>query len=383
MSLRVLVVDDSKFFRTRVSEILNADSRLEVVGIAENGLQATELAAKLKPDVITMDIEMPVMDGITAVKRIMAQTPTPVLIFSSFTTQGAKVTLDALDAGAVDFLPKRMDDLAKNQEEARRNLCNRVWQIGTQGRRKIGARAFSANVQESVFSQTSSASARDYAMTTNKPIANAQTAAERRGYAADIKLPMRAGDLAKYHVLAIGSSTGGPVALQDILTKLPQSFPLPILLIQHMPGTFTAAFAARLDKLCQIKVKEAEDGDVLMPGVAYLAPGGKQMTVEGRGNAVIRIGEPEAGQTYKPSVDITYTSLAKQAPGKVLAIVLTGMGADGREGARLLKKDRSDVWAQNEASCVVFGMPGAIVEAGLADQILPLNEIAPQLLAGI
>ena len=377
MSIRVLVVDDSRFFRLRVSEILNADSRLEVVGVAENGLQAIEQSKNLKPDVITMDIEMPVMDGITAVKRIMSNTPIPVLIFSSLTTDGAKVTLDALDAGAVDYLPKRMDDLSKDHDEARRHFCNRVWQIGIQGKRRGITRSATvgpANVNGVDKKRTTS--------TLSK--VNALTSHDKREPVADIKKPMKTGDLAKYSVLAIGSSTGGPVALQDILTKLPQSFPLPILMTQHMPGTFTGAFSGRLNNLCKIKVKEAEDGDVLMPGVALLAPGGKQMIVEMRGgNAVIKVYEAAPGQTYKPSVDITYTSLSTVYPGKVLAIVLTGMGADGREGAKLLKQKGSNIWAQNEASCVVFGMPGAIVEAGIADQILPLSEIGPQLVAGI
>ena len=366
MAVRVLVVDDSRFFRVRVTEILNADKRLEVVGAAENGLQALEFAARLKPDVITMDIEMPVMDGITAVKRIMEDVPTPVLIFSSYTTEGAKITLDALEAGAVDFLPKRIDDLSKNQDEARRHLCSRVWQVGVKGKHKVETMAPGLTQRLPEQGQA------------------VVTTAEKCGPATDIKLRMNPGDLAKYSVLAIGSSTGGPIALQEVLSVLPASFPLPILISQHMPGSFTTAFAARLDKMCKIKVKEAQDGDVLMPGVAYLAPGGKQMIVAASGSSIVlKIQEALEGQTYKPSVDLTYTSLAQVFPGKVLAIVLTGMGADGREGARLLKKDKSTVWAQNEATCVVFGMPGAIVDAGLADQILPLNDIGSQLVAGM
>ncbi len=380
MSIRVLVVDDSRFFRVRVSEILNADGRLEVVGVAENGLQAIEKSKTLSPDVITMDIEMPVMDGITAVKRIMSRSPIPILIFSSLTTDGAKVTLDALDAGAVDYLPKRMEDLSKNHDEARRHFCNRVWQIGVQGKRKLRSSTSSGTPACSRPSSTLSNKSRTKTFSSPR---NA-LAADKQGPVADLRRPVKPGSLAKYRVLAIGSSTGGPVALQDILTTLPLSFPLPILITQHMPGTFTGAFSERLNNLCDIKVKEAEDGDVLMPGVAFLAPGGKQMTVDIRGgHGALRVYEAEEGQTYKPSVDVTYTSLAKAYPGEVLAVVLTGMGADGREGAKLLKNDGSTVWAQNESSCVVFGMPGAVVEAGIVDQILPLSEIGPQLVAGI
>ncbi|MDH5660924.1 MAG: chemotaxis-specific protein-glutamate methyltransferase CheB [Gammaproteobacteria bacterium] len=178
-------------------------------------------------------------------------------------------------------------------------------------------------------------------------------------------------------IVAIGTSTGGPLALQHVLADLPEDFPKPIVMIQHMPATFTPAFAKRLDQICKISVKEAEDGDQLKPGVAFLAPGGKQMLIENRsGKAVIRIIESEPSLTYKPSVDVTFRSINNVFPAKTLAIVLTGMGADGREGARLLKAQGSEIWAQDEESCVVYGMPAAIVDAGLADNVLSINDIA-------
>jgi two-component system chemotaxis response regulator CheB len=190
-------------------------------------------------------------------------------------------------------------------------------------------------------------------------------------------LPARRG---QYRLVAIGTSTGGPVALQQVLTKLPGNFPLPLLLIQHMPGSFTPAFAQRLNQQCAIEVREAQDGDEPKPGLALLAPGGKQMVLEQRaGRTLVRITESAPGQNYKPSVDVTFNSVARIFPGQVLAVVLTGMGADGREGARLLKQGGSNVWAQDEASCVVYGMPAAIVEAGLADAVLPLSEIGAAL----
>ena len=179
-----------------------------------------------------------------------------------------------------------------------------------------------------------------------------------------------------FNLVAIGTSTGGPVALQEVLSKLPANFPLPIVLVQHMPASFTAAFAQRLNTQCAITVKLAEQGDELKPGVALLAPGGQQMLVESRGGrAFIKINESLPEQNYRPCVDVTFRSLAKAFPGKVLAIVMTGMGADGREGARTLKQGGSKIWAQDEASCVVYGMPAAIVDAGLADNILPLANI--------
>ena len=184
-------------------------------------------------------------------------------------------------------------------------------------------------------------------------------------------MPRRSGK--PYQLLAIGTSTGGPVALQNVLTKLPANFPYPIVLIQHMPGTFTTAFAARLNSLCNIQVKEAVDGDPVQPGHAYLAPGGRQMLFEGRAGATrLRIVDGNDKVNYKPCVDITFASAAKTYGGKVLAVVLTGMGADGREGARLLKAQGATIWAQDEATCVVYGMPQAVAKAGLASESLPL-----------
>ena len=181
-----------------------------------------------------------------------------------------------------------------------------------------------------------------------------------------------------YNVLAIGTSTGGPVALQKILTALPQNFKLPIVLVQHMPGTFTKAFSERLNSNCKITVKEAETGDILKPGCAYLAPGGKQMLIAANGQ--IKIHEGNEALNYKPSVDITFASLAKSYTNKVLAIILTGMGADGRDGARLLKSKGSEIWAQDEASCVVYGMPQAVTKAGIATESIALDQVAKRIL---
>ncbi len=362
MPIRVLVVDDSGFFRRRVTEMLNADPRLEVVGTAADGAQAVQMATQLSPDVITMDIEMPVMDGIAATRRIMALKPIPILMFSSLTTDGAQATLDALDAGAVDYLPKRFEDISRDRQEANRTLCDRVYAMATRGHAQLRRAPLAT-------AATARTAARAAAVAPSRPPI-------LRSAAAPAPVPRRGG----YRVVAIGTSTGGPVALQKVLTKLPAGFPLPLLLIQHMPGSFTPAFAQRLNQQCAIEVKEARDGDELKGGTAFLAPGGKQMTLEQRaGRTLLRIAESEPGQNYKPSVDVTFSSVAGVFPGQTLAVVLTGMGADGREGARLLKQGGSTVWAQNESSCVVYGMPAAVVEAGLADQILPLEDVGPAL----
>ena len=360
MATRVLVVDDSGFFRRRVSEMLNADPRLEVIGMAENGQEAIRMTAELKPDVITMDIEMPVLDGISATRRIMTRTPTPIIMFSSLTTDGAKATLDALDAGAIDFLPKKFEDIAKDREEAKKLLCQRVYSVA---RQRVA-------MQTRVSSEkTRAAMPASLAKKASTPAASVKLAESKTG---NIKL------------LVIGTSTGGPVALQKVLVGLPENFPLPILLIQHMPGTFTPAFANRLDQLCKIKVNEAKDGDVLKAGTALLAPGGKQMRLDGRpGNARVKITEGETKFTYKPSVDESFKSIATVYPNETLAVVLTGMGADGREGAKVLKQKGSEIWAQDEASCVIYGMPAAIVQAGLATKVLDLTEISSNIIKRI
>jgi len=355
MAVRVLVVDDSGFFRRRVIEILEADPLIEVVGFAQDGQEAIEQTAKLKPDVITMDIEMPVLDGISATRKIMEVTPTPVIMFSSLTTDGAKATLDALDAGALDFLPKRFEDIAKDKDEAKKLLCERV--------RSLARKPVSRAKPQAIPRTTASPAVKPAA---SKPSPSATpTVAPRLGKTkGSIKL------------LAIGTSTGGPVALQKVLTVLPANLPVPVLLVQHMPGTFTLAFAERLNQACAITVKQAENGESLKPGVAYLAPGGMQMLLDGRvANPTVKVIESDPGLTYKPSVDVTFRSITKLFAKETLAVVLTGMGADGREGARALKQGGSTVWAQDEASCVVYGMPAAIVDAGIADEVISLDDM--------
>jgi len=353
MAIRVLIVDDSGFFRRRVKEILESDQMLEVIGLAENGEQAIEQAKKLKPDVVTMDIEMPVMDGITATRKIMQSAPLPIIMFSSLTTDGAKATLDALDAGAVDFLPKRFEDISKDKEEAKQLLCQRVKEVSRKPR----------------------------AVTTHKPRAGAPSATSTTSKASvatsrPVVSRVKENTSSKIKLLAIGTSTGGPVALQKVLMELPQNFPVPIIVVQHMPGSFTGAFSERLNQQCKVTVKEAESGDKLQAGTVYIAPGGKQMLIEKVAGALtIKIVDEMENQTYKPSVDVTFDSINKVSPTNTLAVILTGMGADGCKGASSLHKSGSIVWAQDEASCVVYGMPAAVVDAGIAEKVMDINSI--------
>ncbi len=338
MVASVLIVDDSGFFRRRLVDMIGQYPGLKVVGTASNGREAIEKVRELRPDVVTMDYEMPIMDGISAVRAIMRERPTPILMFSSLTYEGARVTLDSLEAGAVDYLPKNFDEIARSSEELRRTLGERLLAIARAGQRQ----------------------AQRAAAPPPPPVARPRPLSRRR-----------------YRLLVIGTSTGGPVALQTVLTALPAGFPVPILLVQHMPASFTPAFAERLNGLCRIRVAEAHEGDSLRSGEALLAPGGRQLMVAKGGRVHVIDGDDRVN--YKPCVDITFGSAARHYGGDVLALVLTGMGSDGCEGARLLKQAGATVWAQDEASSVIYGMPMAVARAGLADEILPLNQIGPRL----
>lgn len=370
MPYKVLVVDDSTFFRRRVSEILNQSDELEVVGNASNGQEAVEQVNLLDPDVVTMDIEMPVLDGISAAKKIMAEHPVPIIMFSSLTYEGAQATLDALEAGAMDFLPKRFEDIARDRKEAVELLQQRVIALGPRKRRFRSSSILRTRAKPEISKPDSSANfIRQRTPRTNE----LDNSIKNSSYSHFVSSGKR------YKVLAIGTSTGGPVALQTILTKIKAGFRYPILLVQHMPGTFTAAFAERLNNVCQIQVKEAQNGDLLKPGVAYLAPGGRQMLVEGSSSrAKITITDVHTSDivTYKPSVDLTFSSVARLFGGDVLGIILTGMGSDGKEGCKKLKVKGAKIWAQDEKSCVVYGMPQAVASENISEKSVPLTDFA-------
>jgi len=355
MPYKVLVVDDSSFFRRRVTDILNADPNLHVIDVAVNGVDAVEKAKRLTPDVITMDIEMPQLNGIDAVKQIMKHSPTSIIMFSSLTHEGAKITLEALEAGALDFLPKKFSEIAVSTSDAGNILRQRVIQLA----RKNNKVKIAPSLPRSPLD-------------TKKVLISQST---------DTAPPQRvvASKFAKeYKILAIGTSTGGPIALQKVLTKLPANFPAPILIVQHMPASFTKAFANRLNNLCHITVQEATTGDELKPGHAYVAPGGKQMVIDNSGTKTkLKIIDDDSKRVaFKPSVDITFASAAKVFGQYVLGIILTGMGSDGKDGCRLLKGKGATIWSQDEESCVVYGMPQAVASAGLSSEQLPLDKMS-------
>lgn len=339
----MLVVDDSQFICKRLQEVLEEDAEFLVVGVAHNGLEAVNLSGCLRPDVITMDVDMPVMDGISAVKKIMASNPCPILMFSALTQVGAKATLDALNAGAVDFLPKQLQDIDPCRDRAKIQLRNRVRMLA------LHAHSYKSGSVK------------------NSQVCQPYTVADK-----SVK-----SEIGKIDLLVIAASTGGPVAIQQVLGQIPENCSMSILILLHMPQNFTKSYAERLNQQCHIQVKEAEDGDVLQAGRALLAPGGMQThikTVSGRQQVQLRT--KQSGEIYSPCIDVTFTSLAEGYKGQILAVVLTGMGADGKEGAIRLKGQGARIWAQDEASSTIYGMPRAIAEANVADKIYSLDEIA-------
>ncbi len=359
MAVKGLIVDDSGFFRRRVSDMLKSDSRFDVVGLAVDGHDAIEKTKKLKPDVITMDIEMPVMDGITAVKKIMEKTPVPILMFSSLTREGAQATFDAMEAGAIDYLPKNFEEISKNSDEVARLLRSRVWNIGVRG--LPGTKKVSKPAASVISRHTP----------TKKSIKQTVTTAVSRAGAMGTH---------RNKLIVIGASTGGPVALQKVIEHLSKSYPLPVLMVQHMPGSFTGAFAERLNGICDVEVREAKNGDELKPGLVLLAPGGMQSLVQCRGGKLMVAIKPAGtGQTYKPCIDLTLKSVANSIGGDCTTIILTGMGADGRDGAKELKEKGGMIWAQDEQTSIIYGMPMAIKQAGILDKELALEDIGPAL----
>ncbi|MEJ2464226.1 MAG: chemotaxis response regulator protein-glutamate methylesterase [Candidatus Thiodiazotropha sp.] len=343
--LKVLIVDDSAFFRNRITAALSGATDFEVIGTAVNGREAIDKARTLRPDVITMDVEMPVVDGIAAVRRIMAEAPTRILMFSAVTREGARETLEALDAGALDFLPK--DLKASDRESANEQLLERLRAVGR-------AKLPSARPAGSGYRPVPARPTRPAATSTGREIHPS--------------------------VVVIGASTGGPVALRQVLTALPRQFPLPVVVAVHMPGSFTKAYAERLNAVCAVEVREAVDRDPLTAGTVLLAPGGRQMRVErGPAGHQVRITDAIPGQIYHPSVDLLFSSVAGSFGAKALAIVMTGMGADGLKGGQDLKSSGSSLWSQDEKSCVVYGMPQAVERAGLSDRVLGLDDLGPQL----
>lgn len=365
--VRVLIVDDSAFVRRSLTMILEKDKDIQVVATAANGEEAIEMARKHDPDVITMDIEMPRMDGLTALQRIMGENPFPVIMVSSLTQEGADTTLRALEAGALDYIPKLSSgtpDMARLDVE----LCAKIKAVA---RRK----AFMRLVFNRTKSPVGQRAGRPGAGAT-APAASASPASATGLYSAR-PLPQISGRITSYDVVSIGVSTGGPPAVQKVLSALPANFPAPILIAQHMPAAFTGPFAKRLDGQCAISVKEAEPLERLKGGTAYICPGGKHLRLENRGGTLTGVVTEEPKEAlYKPSANVLMETTGLALGRRALGIILTGMGSDGLEGTKVLKEKGGRTIAQSEASCVVYGMPKAIVDARLADEIVDIEDMA-------
>lgn len=333
---RVLIVDDSALVRQLLTEILSSDPGIEVVGSAMDPLAARDKILRLEPDVLTLDVEMPRMDGLTFLEKLMRARPMPVVMISSLTERGCETTLRALELGAVDIVTKPKLDIRTGTLDLAEEI---IAKVKAAARARIGARRL-------------------------PPPATAAAPA------APAALPNTT-----HKVLAIGASTGGTEALREVLTRLPADAP-GIVIVQHMPEGFTAAFAQRLDGLCRIRVKEAEDGDRVLPGHALIARGNHQMEVRRSGGEYrVRVFMGERVNRHRPSVDVLFHSCAREVGANAVGVILTGMGNDGADGLLAMRKAGARTIAQDEASCVVFGMPKEAIDRGAAEEIAPPERI--------
>ncbi len=341
--IRVLVVDDSAFMRRALTRMLGSDHTIEVAGEAADGEEGLRKVKKLRPDVVTLDVKMPGMDGLTVLQNIMAECPVPVLMLSSLTSEGGEVTLRALEMGATDFIDKSMAHTALDI-------------LGIAGE---------------LIAKVKTAAGVDARKMVRRQAARAPQGPETPGAQAP---PSPKGG--RLDAIAIGTSTGGPPALQTILAGLPASLSAPVLVVQHMPKGFTASLAGRLDRLSGMSVSEAVDGDRASPGRCLIAPSGLHMTIiRDGGGLTVRLSEEPAGFLHRPSVDVLMESVARTAGKKALGVILTGMGADGARGIKALHDAGAATMAQDENSSVVYGMPKAAVEMGGVDISLPLEQI--------
>jgi len=340
IKLQVLVVDDSALMRRLIADLLESDPGIEVVGTARDGQDAVEKVAMLHPDVVTMDVEMPGMNGLEALSHIMQQFPVPVVMLTGL--RDADVALEAMERGAVDFLLKPSGTISVDLHKIRDELIRKVKLARLVNLRKL-----------------------TQPLPPAKPLPSFRSHPRRNGHRA----------------VVIGASTGGPRAVEEILATLPGDLPAPVLIVQHMPPGFTRSFAERLNQRSALQVKEAEGGDILKPGRAFVAPGDFHMRVRpGRNHAVIRLEQSEPVNGVRPAVDVTMMDVAEVYGAGSVGVVLTGMGADGARGARRIKAAGGFVIAQDQGTSVVYGMPRAVVKTGAADRVLPLEEIPAAIL---
>ncbi|WP_103105964.1 protein-glutamate methylesterase/protein-glutamine glutaminase [Brevibacillus reuszeri] len=355
--IRVLVTDDSAFMRKVITDILSTDSEIEVIERAKNGLECIEKCKQLTPDVLTLDIEMPIMNGLDALEKLMNEYPIPVVMLSSLTREGAEATIQALELGAFDFVTKPSGPISLDIHKVGDRLIERV-KAAASARGRI--RRTDGKASKPTFTSPVAAQPVVRPVVTSTP-----------------PILTRLPNTTKARLVVLGTSTGGPKALQTVLTQLPAKFPAPIAIVQHMPAGFTKSLAQRLDSLCQIKVTEVTDGEILHPATAYIAPGGYHFevhSVNGRLQAHLHQQEPRGG--HRPSVDVLFESVSRLTNVDKWAIIMTGMGNDGTKGLKLMKEIGPVASIiEDESSCIVYGMPRAAIQAGLADHIAPLDKI--------
>lgn len=350
--IRVIVVDDSALVRSMLTEIINRQSDMECIGAAADPLVAREMIRNLNPDVITLDVEMPRMDGIDFLSKLMRLRPMPVVMVSTLTERGADVTLKALELGAIDFVAKPKIGVADGLRQLADDITDKV---------RIASKARINRIPTPVT--TASGSSSSAGASKPAPVASASL-----------------GRLSTEKIIFIGASTGGTEATKEVLLTLPADAPA-VVITQHMPPGFTRNYAARLDGLCKISVKEASDGERILPGHAYIAPGGMHLSVERSGaNYLARVQDGDPVNRHKPSVEVLFKSAARVVGPNAIGIMLTGMGADGAKAMREMKDAGAYCVAQDEASCVVFGMPREAIAAGAVHEVLPLNKITAHLM---
>jgi len=343
--IKVVVIDDSALIRSLLKEIINQQKDMEVVGAAPDPFVAREMIRSLNPDVITLDVEMPKMDGLDFLEKLMRLRPTPVLMISTLTEKGSDVTLRALELGAVDFISKPKIDIQNSMKDYADEIAGKI---------RIAAKA---------------------------RVRSAAPVATTASKSADVVLPSMRNKIASTEkILVFGASTGGTEALKEVLMQMPPDCP-GIVITQHMPEGFTKSFAARLDSLCKIRVKEAEHGDRILPGHAYLAPGHSHLLINRSGaNYVCELSKAEPVNRHRPAVDVLYRSATNNAGKNAIGVILTGMGKDGAVGMKEMHDAGAYTFAQDEASCIVFGMPKEAIAHGGVDEIVPLKDMAKAIL---
>lgn len=362
--IRVLVVDDSAFMRKVLSDLFKAESDFEVVDVARNGVEAIEKVVQHSPDVVTLDVEMPVLDGLSALEKIMATKPTPVIMVSSLTKAGADATIRALSLGAVDFVAKTAGSISRIDDIAR-DLLQKCREAKGISPKRLQAREippFTGSKPKLVIPA---------ATPTSMPVPATKPPS--------VFTTMTSGDTPPLNdwVVAIGTSTGGPRALQEVLPRLPGNLPCPAIVVQHMPPGFTKSLADRLNTLCALTVKEAEDNDRLVAGTVFVAPGDFHLTIRKEGgSSFVKLNKEPAIGGLRPAVDPMMVSVAEAYGAKTIGVILTGMGHDGAKGMQAIKRLRGLTIAEDQSTSVVFGMPKAAIEAGVVDTVLPLPQIA-------